>query len=393
MKYGSRAYLFADGEAPRIMGLMVEEEIREIHLLSKESAVGNIYRGHVKNVLPAMDCAFVDFGEKDTGYLPMKNVYPKAYRKIIKGGDAVIVEVKKAPLDQKRAVLSMDYSLRGEHLVLLPKSNGIRVSKRIDDEAIVKRLKGWAAQLEEPCGMIIRTEARICRPEAMTEEYRRLSVMKERIEQSVHFLPPTQLLLSQDRGMDFLNRYRDLPMVINDKKLVANLPGDMDFIVDPSFSIRSTAKWRSQWNSIFMKTIPLPSGGNVVIERAEAAHVIDVNMAAVKEKGSFDAMRLKVNREAAEEIAKQIRLRNLSGMIVVDFVHGMDEEQMASLSAIMQEELSEGPMTTTVYGFSAMGLFEIARQRKELSFEQQYREAENRHREAVKNKLKRDKEL
>lgn len=393
MKYGSSSYLFADGEEPKIMGLISDGDIREIHLLSNSSQVGNIYRGYVKNVLPAMDCAFVDFGGDDTGYLPMKNVYPKAYRDKIKGGDSIIVEVKKSPLDQKRAVLSMDYSLRGENIVLLPKSTGIRISKRIDDVEIRKRLTGWANGLKASAGMIIRTEAAACPPGHMAAEYEHLRELMEKIEASVNFLPKSQLLLTQDRGMDVLNRYRGLPMVVNDKKLIARLPKYLNCVVDPSFSIRSTAKWRSQWNAIFQKTLPLPSGGNVVMDATEGAYVADVNMAAVKKKGSFDAMRMEVNREAAKEIAKQIHLRNLSGMIVVDFVHGMSEAQMADLTAFMKEALSEGPMITTVYGFSAMGLFEIARERKELPFEQQLQAAEKRHREAVKNKLKQEKEL
>lgn len=90
MKYGSSSYLFADGEEPKIMGLISDGDIREIHLLSNSSQVGNIYRGYVKNVLPAMDCAFVDFGGDDTGYLPMKNVYPKAYRDKIKGATPLL---------------------------------------------------------------------------------------------------------------------------------------------------------------------------------------------------------------------------------------------------------------------------------------------------------------
>lgn len=393
MKYGSSSYLFADGEEPKIMGLISDGDIREIHLLSNSSQVGNIYRGYVKNVLPAMDCAFVDFGGDGTGYLPMKNVYPKAYRDKIKGGDSIIVEVKKSPLDQKRAVLSMDYSLRGENIVLLPKSSGIRISKRIDDVEIRKRLTVWANGLKASAGMIIRTEAAACQPGHMAAEYEHLRELMEKIEASVNFLPKSQLLLTQDRGMDVLNRYRDLPMVVNDKKLIARLPKYLNCVVDPSFSIRSTAKWRSQWNAIFQKTLPLPSGGNVVMDATEGAYVADVNMAAVKKKGSFDAMRMEVNREAAKEIAKQIHLRNLSGMIVVDFVHGMSEAQMADLTAFMKEALSEGPMITTIYGFSAMGLFEIARERKELPFEQQLQAAEKRHREAVKNKLKQEKEL
>ena len=393
MKYGSNSYLFADGEEPKIMGLITGGEIRAIHLLSNPSQVGNIYRGYVKNVLPAMDCAFVDFGEDDTGYLPMKNVYPKAYRNKIKGGDSIIVEVKKSPLDQKRAVLSMDYSLRGENIVLLPKSSGIRISKRIDDGEIKRRLMNWANGLDASAGMIIRTEAAASQLDHMTMEYKHLCKLMEKIEGSVNFLPKSQLLLSQDRGMDVLNRHRDLPMVVNDKKLIPRLPSYLNCVLDPSFSIRSTAKWRSQWNSIFQKTLLLPSGGNVVIDATEGAYVADVNMAAVKKKGSFDATRMEVNREAAREIAKQIYLRTLRGMIVVDVVHGLSEEQMALLTAYMKEALSEGSMITTVYGFSAMGLFEIARERKELPFEQQLQEAERRHREAVKKKLKRDKEL
>ena len=303
MKYGSNSYLFADGEEPKIMGLISEGEIRAIHLLSNPSQVGNIYRGYVKNVLPAMDCAFVDFGEDENGYLPMKNVYPKAYRDRIKGGDSIIVEVKKSPLDQKRAVLSMDYSLRGENIVLLPKSSGVRISKRIDDGEIRKRLTDWAHGLNASAGMIIRTEAASCQPAHMAMEYEHLRQLMEKIEGSVNFLPKSQLLLTQDRGMDVLNRHRDLPMVVNDKKLIDRLPKYLNCVVDPSFSIRSTAKWRSQWNSIFQKILPLPSGGNVVMDAAEGAYVADVNMAAVKKKGSFDAMRMKVNREAAKEIA------------------------------------------------------------------------------------------
>ncbi|CAC9929547.1 S1 RNA binding domain protein [Aedoeadaptatus coxii] len=393
MKYNSRDYLFIDGEAPCLIGLIQGDEITAVHLLSKDSQVGNIYRGYVKNVLPAMDCAFVDFGHRDTGYLPMKNIYPKEYREKIKGGDTVIVEVKKMPLREKRAVLSLDYSLRGEYLVLLPESRGVRLSKKIDDESIRTSLKEWAKSLPWDRGMIIRTEAAICDRSHLDREFSYLYAIYDAIEKSRQFLPPTKLLRTQDHGLDILSKYGDLPVVINDKRFKERIGEDRNIIVDPSFSIRSMAKWRSKFNAIFSKTVALPSGGNIVINTAEACQVIDVNSGSVKKSGSFSDMRRRLNREAAEMLVKHIKLRNLSGMIVVDFVHGMDEGERKDITSLIEEGLKDDMVITTVFGFTAMGLFEIARQRRDLRFEEQYELAKRHHQEALKEKIKRENSL
>ncbi|MDD7363685.1 MAG: ribonuclease E/G [Peptoniphilus sp.] len=393
MKYNSNRYLFIDAEAPRLIGLIEDDDIRAVHVLSRDSKVGNIYRGYVKNTLPAMDCAFVDFGHKETGYLPMKNVYPKSYRDEIKGGDAVIVEVKKMPIREKRAVLTLDYSLRGEYLVLLPESKGIRMSKKIKDKTIRGELMRWASDLQPEIGMIIRTEAASADRRALEREYLYLYDLYERIERSRNFLPPTELLRTQDDTLDIFNRYGDLPVVVNDKKLSERVVGEREIIVDPSFSIRSTPKWRSRFNSIFAKIVGLPSGGNIVVNTAEACHVIDVNSGTVKDDSSFGAMRRRVNLEAARVIARQIKLRNLSGMIVLDFLHGMSESEKEELTAYMSDAFLDDLQITTVYGFTAMGLFEIARQRSDLEFEEQYRRAKKKYQDAMKEKIKDGKEL
>ncbi|WP_180499002.1 ribonuclease E/G [Aedoeadaptatus nemausensis] len=393
MKYNSNKYLFIDGEAPSLIGLIDGEEIAAVHLLSKDSHVGNIYRGYVKNVLPAMDCAFVDFGHKDTGYLPMKNVYPKEYRDKIKGGDTVIVEVKKMPLREKRAVLSLDYSLRGEYLVLLPESKGVRLSKKIDDESIRASLREWAKSLPWDKGMIIRTEAATCDRNHLDREFLYLYDLYDSIEKSRQFLPPTKLLRTQDNGLDILSKHGDLPVVINDKRFKERIGEERDIIVDPSFSIRSMAKWRSKFNSIFSRTVALPSGGNIVFNVAEACQIIDVNSGSVKKEGSFSRMRHQLNLEAAEMLVKHIKLRNLSGMIVVDFLHGMKEDERKEITSLIEDGLKDDVVITTVFGFTAMGLFEIARQRRDLSFQEQYELAERRHQEAIKEKIKRDNSL
>lgn len=393
VKYNSNRYLFIDGEAPKLIGLIEDGEIRAIHLLSKQSQVGNIYRGYVKNTVPSMDCAFVDFGDKETGYLPMKNVYPPSYRKTIKGGDSVIVEVKKMPLKEKRAVLTLDYGLRGEYIVLLPNSRGIRISKKIKDPEIRKDLKKWAENLDEAIGIILRTEAVDCDKTALEWEYEYLYACYMEMEKGRNFLPPTKLLRTQDDTLDILTKYSDLPVVINQKKLAEYIFEDRAIIFDPSFSVRSMPKWRSALNTIFAKTVNLPSGGNIVVNTAEACHVIDVNSGSVKKDGSFGAMRRQVNEEAAHIIAKQIRLRNLSGMIVVDFLHGMSRSEKVALKRSMEEAFRGDTQITTVFGFTAMGLFEIARQRNDLPFDEQYRLAEKRHREAIKERIKREKDL
>ena len=153
------------------------------------------------------------------------------------------------------------------------------------------------------------------------------------------------------------------------------------------------AKWRSKFNAIFSKTVALPSGGNIVINTAEACQVIDVNSGSVKKSGSFSDMRRRLNREAAEMLVKHIKLRNLSGMIVVDFVHGMDEGERKDITSLIEEGLKDDMVITTVFGFTAMGLFEIARQRRDLRFEEQYELAKRHHQEALKEKIKRENSL
>lgn len=391
MKYNSNRFLFLDNESPKLIGLIEDDEISALHLLGKNNGVGNIFRGYVKNVVESMDCAFVDFGEKETGYVPMKNVYPKDYRKTIKGGDTVICEIKKMPIKDKRAVLTLDYSLRGEYLVLLPNSEGIRVSKKIEDLNIRQRLTNWAKSLNTIKGIIIRTEAMHCDEDDLELEYLQLYERYEKIEKSRNFLPKTKLLLAQNRVADIFRRHDTLPVIINDKSLGEYVPENREIVLDPSFSIRSTAKWRSQFNGIFAKTLSLPSGGNIVINETEACHVIDVNSASVRKDGTFSAMRIQLNEEAARKIARQINLRNLSGMIVIDFLHGMNAAEKKAIKDILEAELKGGPLMTKVYGFSTMGLFEIARERKELSFQRDYERAKEAYVRDLKDKIKSEK--
>lgn len=393
MKYKSDAFLFVDAEEPKLMGRIESGVLKEIHLFGRSSMVGNIYRGYVKNVLPAMDCAFVDFGEGEAGYLPMKYVYPLPYRKSIKGGDTVIVEVKKMPLGDKRAVLSTDYSLRGEYLVLLPANRGVRISKKIEDDAARTRLKRWAEGLPDRPGLIVRTEAMACDADVLEREYLRLAEIAEAIEKERNFLPPTKRLRSDNLQASLFVRHPELPIVINDHAVEKYISDSYRTVYDPSFSLRGLAQYRKQFDELFFGVVPLPSGGNIVIDETEACVCIDVNSASVKKQGSFQAMRRSVNAEAMEACIAQILLRNISGMIVIDFLHGMDEEEKAEIAEGFRRGLADDPMNSTVYGFTAMGLFELSRQRREASFPAAYRARKTQNRERIKKEISREKKL
>ncbi|MDO5301033.1 MAG: ribonuclease E/G [Tissierellia bacterium] len=364
-------FAFIDGEAPYLSGLIQDGKLMDINLFGKQSTVGNIYRGRVDRVMKQLDCSFVRFQNGENGYLPKKYYRGQPFKQ----GDVILVELKKAAMGTKNPVLTMDYSLSGEYLILLPKSRGIRVSNKITNRKDKNRIKKWVESQTTKKGLIVRTDATEASDRQLNAELNYLLRQDKRLQKELNFLPVPKLLLEKEWGKSFFEKYNHLPIRTNDQKIYNRYKDQFDMVYDPSFSIRSQAEYRKQFDHLFSRVIYLEGGGSIVLDQTEALLAIDINTPNVKGKKSYNDQRLEINLEAAREIIRMIQLRNLGGMIAIDFIHGMSASDESKIVALMEDAFGDDGLQTTVYGFSPMGLFELTRQRKNLEFKEEYAHA------------------
>lgn len=292
----------------------------------------------------------------------------------IKQGDTIFVEVKKGPIGDKGAVVSMDYSLRGKDLVLLPMSNGIKISNKIENRDTIRRLLEWGESSSLTGGLIFRTSSKDISRLEYNSQLEQLNIENNRLIRERNFLPTPKLILSESPLEKFLLNRKDYPMVINNKyifKKIRQFSGNNIFF-DPDFSIRGDAFFRKQFDKIFSRIIYLENGGNIFIDKTEALTVIDVNSAHAKNARDFEEYAYETNLLAAKEIMQQIRLRNISGMVVIDFLRNEIEENRKSIIEIFKEGMSEDKLRSNIFGFSSMGLFELNRQRERPLFSYDY---------------------
>ncbi|MDO5037590.1 MAG: ribonuclease E/G [Tissierellia bacterium] len=356
---------FIDRGDMDFLGQVEGEDLTRLELLEDNQWVGNIYRARVDKVLEGMECAFVDIGFKTNAFLPKKFMRPEN-KEGLKAGDTIFVEVKKTPLGDKGATVSMDISIKGEDLVLLPKSQGIKLSKKLDRGGERDRLEAWGRSKNLPLGLIIRTSAQGKAPALLDQELKALLDQVEALRRERNFLPTPKLLLSRDPYESFLlDREASLPLVTNSRAsykdlLARGLKKDL-VIYDPDFTIQGTGVFRRQIDDLFVNQVPLKNGANIVIDQTEALTVIDVNSGKKTGGKDFSSLADETNDLAAQALVKQIRLRNLSGMFVVDFLESNRDPKV--LKDRVEGFFKGDPLKSQVFGYTQMGLFEISRQR------------------------------
>lgn len=386
----------ADEEESRVA--IVEDGVLEeftIETSSKEQIKGNIYNGVVVKVEPSLQAAFVEYGGRRHGFLPMGEIQPRWYttefrsedrerrpriQDVIKRNQKVLVQVVKEELGTKGASLSTYVSLPGRYLVLMPGSDTAGgISRKIEDEEERKKLKEIIAQLEPPpdIGIIVRTAGLNRNKAELQRDMAYLQRLWASIEDKSRESPAPSLIYQEhDLVIRSIRDYftPDIQEVLIDHREVYLRARDFFQAVMPRYQGRvqlyrdkkplfARYQLEEQLEAIYTEKVQLKSGGSIVIDPTEALVSIDVNSGrATKEKG-IEETAFKTNMEAAQEIARQLRLRDLGGLIVIDFIDMRNVKHEQEIEKTLRQALKRDKARTQVSRISQFGLLELSRQR------------------------------
>ncbi|WP_257797756.1 ribonuclease E [Aggregatibacter actinomycetemcomitans] len=363
----------------------------DIESLGHEQKKANIYKGKITRVEPSLEAAFVDYGAERHGFLPLKEIareyFPADYvyqgrpniRDIISEGQEVIVQVNKEERGNKGAALTTFVSLAGSYLVIMPnnpRAGGI--SRRIEGDERLE-LKDALSSLDVPegVGLIVRTAGVGKSPEELQWDLKVLLHHWEAIKQASQSRP-TPFLIHQESDVivrairDYLRR--DIGEILIDSLQVYEKAKAHIKLVRPDFINRvklyqgevplfSHYQIESQIESAFQREVRLPSGGSIVIDVTEALTAIDINSARSTRGGDIEETALNTNLEAADEIARQLRLRDLGGLIVIDFIDMTPVRHQREVENRIRDAVRQDRARIQISRISRFGLLEMSRQR------------------------------
>ena len=334
---------------------------------------GEIYKGVVKNIVPAIKCAFIDIGYNKDCYMYLDEKFNNTR---IKKGDELIVEVLKEAIDKKGAKVTSAFGIPGTYSVVVNMNKNISFSKKINNRAFEDKILKELIKPEE-IGVMIRTNATDVDINILNDEVKSLyEIYKSVITRAEYSRNP--ILLFSDAGA--LNRtLRDI-LDRNTVKIVLNDENDFKYAKEFT-EIRKNINVKVELHnenrmlfdyygiekeilSLRNHRIPLKCGGNIVIEKTEAMYVIDINSGKNVKSGSLRKTAQSTNIEAAEEIARQIRLRNLSGIIIIDFIDIEELDVRKSIVDVLKAGFADDKNKTVVYPFTDLNLVQIARRRR-----------------------------
>lgn len=354
----------------------------------KKRLEGNIYIGKVQNIFPGLQAAFINVGENKNAFIHLKDVLPKVdvtkekntdidkqnISKILKVGMPIIVEIKRDSYNKKGARASTHINLPGRYLVLLPNSSFVTISQKIEDVEERERLKKIVKDmLPENMGAIIRTSAVNKSAEDLQRELVRLvEKWNEIINIKFDGKDFPKLISKADEMLDKILidlMDKDLERIYVDsdelkEKLSKKLAGwnkeDIEIVCDVE---KAMLKYniQKQIDVAESRKIWLKSGGFITIDKTEALTAIDVNSAKFTGKLNLEETAFLINKEAAIEIEKQIRLRDIGGIIVIDFIDLKDEKHKKELVEIFSRELKKERTKVQIEGFTKLNLLELTR--------------------------------
>ncbi len=392
-------YIFIDiKDGIEKVGIVENDRLVEFYLgdENKSQLVGNIYRGRVKNVLQGMEAAFVDIGDNKNAYLDLKSAISHELkskkdlniRDVVKVGQEIIVQVIKEPTETKGAKVTTNITLPGRFIVITPYSDKISISKKIQDEEEINRLKAIGDKIiEDKIGMIFRTNSQGVSETILEKEYSDLVDLFRKIEKEKNFLPCPKLIykemdLSEKVIRDSYNEKMDR-IIVNDKEKYNRLielediffPGIKGkLFYDEDFDINYQECIINGLKSALDRKVPLKSGGYIVIDETEALTVIDVNTGKFIGNINLEDTVVKTNLEAAEEIARQIRLRNLTGIILIDFIDMKDHKDIELIIEKLEEYLSQDKNKANIVDITKLGLVELTRKKTRNSLSNNFTE-------------------
>lgn len=350
--------------------------------LSEKRLEGNIYLGKVRNIITGMQSAFIDIGESKNALVHIKDIIPKAsnvtgnsledtskvnIKDIIKSGEEVLVQVKRDCNEQKGPRVTKDIKINGKFVIFMPYSKFITVSQKIQDENEKERLKAIVKEvLPKKYGIIIRTAANGRQKEEIQNEIKMLMKIWNGVLKNVEAVKNKKMApvrIFDNSGM--------VGKIITDlaendlEKIYTNVKEIKDNYVDIEDKIEIVEKPLEKFgvnNKIEPnRKIWLKCGGFITIDKTEALTAIDVNSGKFTGKRDLEKTVLKVNLEATKEIAKQIRLRDIGGIIIIDYIDMENTEDMEQVRNYMIECTKEDRSKVQVMEFTKLGLLEMTR--------------------------------
>lgn len=352
----------------------------------KRRLEGNIYAGEVGNIISGMQAAFIDFGESRNGFIHFKDVVPQLdakqgmkleevdIKKVLKPKQKIMVQVKKDCDDKKGARLSTHICLAGKYMVLMPNTSIITISQKIQDEKIKNDLiKIIKDNIPENCGAIVRTSAQTTSSEKIIKEIEKLSKKWNNINKKFKTYKgkPTILYESEnivekiilDLGTKKLEKittnssaeYSKIKKMLDSENL------DINLVQEKNSNLLTKYELDSQIEKSTNRKIWLNCGGFITIDKTEALIAIDVNTGKFTGKKDLESTVFKVNKEATLEIAKQLRLRDIGGIIIIDYIDMKNKENKDKIEELLKEALKEDRAKTQVEGFTKLNLMEMTR--------------------------------
>ena len=377
-------------EQNRIAAVFSEDQIQELIVATGSHQVSDIYLGTVENVLPGIDAAFVNIGDSErNGFMHVTDLGPLKLKRsagsiteLVVPQQKVLVQIMKEPTGNKGPRLTGNISLPGRYLVLMPSGRGVNLSRRIRSESERNRLRALAI-LVKPAGMglLVRTEAEGISENAIIEDLETLQKQWESIQQQALTTRPPALL---NRDDDFIQRVlrdaynADVNRIVTDsstgmKRVKQHLANWSDGQVPAGVLIdhhreRTPILEYFRVNAAIREAlkprVDLPSGGYIIIERTEALTVIDVNSGSFTRSATARETVLWTNCEAATEIARQLRLRNIAGVIVVDFIDMDSRRDKLQVLEHFNKALRSDKARPQISQLSELGLVELTRKRQ-----------------------------
>jgi ribonuclease G len=350
----------------------------------QQSMVGNVYKGRVENVLPGMDAAFVDIGSDRNGFLSVAEVVAAEARggrsrkigDLLKAGRELLVQVTRDPMGGKGPRLTMEVGIPGRYVVYFPAGKGAGVSRRLGDEER-ERLRVIAREVKpEAGGVVVRTAAEGAEKEAIERDLRFLQRVWAGAERRAEGCPAPVLVYAEAELA--VRSARDLlgpdysAVIVDDEKLhrrvasylravAPELKGLVELYTGDA-PLFGRFALDQEMDKALARRVGLPSGGYIVIDHTEAMTVIDVNTGRYVGKRQLEDTTLKTNLEACKEIVRQLRLRDIGGIIVIDFIDMTAKTNREVVLAALEAEFTLDRTKTYVMEISPLGLVEMTRQ-------------------------------
>ena len=393
------------GKNQIVLAVLEDEQVVDLRVenVANQSLVGNIYRGKVERVMPGMQSAFIDIGLEKNAYLSVKDAIPVDYNEndelliksndlpdisqYLSAGQEITVQIIKDQVGEKGARASTQITLAGRYSVLMPQGDFVGISKKIDNQQERTRLKELALNMkEEPCGIIIRTAAEQVSEDLLEDDIKELQALWRHINKQQQKGKVPRTLHTEAGIIDFVVReYLSSDanrILVNDKEAYENIVSELK----EQPTLRGKVKYYHQEYDVFefygvkseidralLRKIWLKSGAYLIFDKTEALTVIDVNTGKFIGKIDMEETALKINLEAAYAVAQQIRLRNLSGIIIIDFIDMVKKEHKEELLKALKQRVRDDKTYTVVVGMTNLGLIEMTRKKVRLPLASYFR--------------------